>query len=165
MYDLCQFLQLSQDITHAGATGNEWFPEEFLNPTQRDIVLLKDVHNLLVAYYNAAYEECNFCAVIKGKHASGTIVANIAMQHRRMCISAKVFGLMLSSRHHASPSFSQNLLAVKMGRLINTPGKFNIILNMCKKLVRRQHTTILPMSSGIIQHQPRAANTITHSMM
>ena len=55
-YDLQKFLCMSRQSEKYSARGNESFPETMLTP-KRNVLLLKNLQDLLVKYYQRAYED------------------------------------------------------------------------------------------------------------
>jgi len=60
--ELHQFLDISRLNIDNTVTGNEPFPRITLTLTKSDVNLLKEIYELLVDYYNNAYE-LNFMSV------------------------------------------------------------------------------------------------------
>lgn len=54
--ELQAFLNISKELTFGGATGAENLPGEFLPPTKSNIALSDGLLDLLIGYYNRAYE-------------------------------------------------------------------------------------------------------------
>ena len=54
--ELQAFLNISKELTSGGATGAENFPREFLSPTKSNVLLSDNQLDLLIGYYNRAYE-------------------------------------------------------------------------------------------------------------
>ncbi|GBC39214.2 uncharacterized protein LOC107327733 [Rhizophagus irregularis DAOM 181602=DAOM 197198] len=58
--ELQAFLDISEKLVSSGAIGTEEYPEELLSPIKLNVILPDDILDLLVDYYNRAYEEYNF---------------------------------------------------------------------------------------------------------
>ncbi|CAB5360544.1 unnamed protein product [Rhizophagus irregularis] len=58
--ELQAFLDISEKLVSGGATGTEEYPGELLSLIKLNVILPDDILDLLVDYYNRAYEEYNF---------------------------------------------------------------------------------------------------------
>src|SRR5262249_64116 len=58
--ELWRFFLNSQNIQESQVSGNEPFPDEFLNPKSDDKILSIEMLDRMVEYYTAAYESLNF---------------------------------------------------------------------------------------------------------
>jgi hypothetical protein len=98
--ELQTFLNISKELTFGGVTGAEMFPGEFLPPTKSNALLSDGLLDLLIGYYNRAYEH-NFS---RPRLDTSQLVDYIAVtgqttQYGRVRIGAELFGSTLSKRH------------------------------------------------------------------
>src|SRR5207248_6154437 len=94
-----RFWSNSRNIRQSIATGSEPFPEEMLNP-KSEIVLSKEMLDLMVKYYFASYEKFDFQAPFDDGPEDSIIISHITINKFGRCrISLEVFGLTISSRH------------------------------------------------------------------
>jgi hypothetical protein len=93
-------LNISKELTFGGATGAENFPGEFLPPTKLNVVLSDGPFDLLIGYYNRAYE-FNFSRPQLDSSQPDDYVAVTGQitQYGRLRIGAEYFGSILSKRH------------------------------------------------------------------
>ncbi|CAB4445403.1 unnamed protein product [Rhizophagus irregularis] len=54
--ELCHFRQIYRLEIEDTITGTEPFPSEMLSPKKNNVSLPDDIYNILVEYYNTAYE-------------------------------------------------------------------------------------------------------------
>ena len=54
--ELQAFLDISKELVSGGATGSENYSGEFLPPMKSNVILSDGLLNLLIKYYNRAYE-------------------------------------------------------------------------------------------------------------
>ncbi|GET58569.1 hypothetical protein GLOIN_2v1786147 [Rhizophagus irregularis DAOM 181602=DAOM 197198] len=97
--ELQAFLDISEKLVSGGATGTEEYPGELLSPIKLNVILPDDILDLLVDYYNHAYEEYNFSRPRLDPSSSTenyiAVTGNIT-QCGRLRISAEYFGSILS---------------------------------------------------------------------
>jgi hypothetical protein len=95
--ELQEFLNISRELV---ATGKENYPGKFLSPMKLNILLSDDLLDLLIQYYNRAYE-CEFSRPqldFSGPENYVAITGNVT-QYGRLRIGAEYFGSILSKRH------------------------------------------------------------------
>ncbi|CAB5387812.1 unnamed protein product [Rhizophagus irregularis] len=99
--ELQAFLDISEKLVSGGATGTEEYPGELLSPIKLNVILPDDILDLLVDYYNRAYEEYNFSQPRLDPFSSTenyiAVTGNIT-QCGRLRIGAEYFGSSLSKR-------------------------------------------------------------------
>src|ERR1044071_5682006 len=93
-----RFWSNSRNIRESIATGSEPFPGEMLNP-KSDMVLSKEMLDLMVNYYFATYEKFDFQAPFDGPENSIIISRVIINKFGRCRISSEVFGSTMSFWH------------------------------------------------------------------
>ncbi|GET57517.1 hypothetical protein GLOIN_2v1786147 [Rhizophagus irregularis DAOM 181602=DAOM 197198] len=97
--ELQAFLDISEKLVSGGATGMEEYPGELLSPIKLNVILPDDILDLLVDYYNRAYEEYNFSRPRLDPSSSTenyiAVTGNIT-QCGRLRIGAEYFGSILS---------------------------------------------------------------------
>ncbi|CAB5311655.1 unnamed protein product [Rhizophagus irregularis] len=99
--ELQAFLDISEKLVFGRATGTEEYPGELLSPIKLNVILPDDILDLLVDYYNHAYEEYNFSRPRLDPSSSTenyiAVTGNIT-QCGRLCIGAEYFRSILSKR-------------------------------------------------------------------
>ncbi|GBC25642.2 uncharacterized protein LOC110231456 [Rhizophagus irregularis DAOM 181602=DAOM 197198] len=95
-------LDISEKLVSGRATGTEEYPGELLSPIKLNVILPDDILDLLVDYYNRAYEEYNFSQPRLDPSLSTknyiAVTGNIT-QCGRLRIGAEYFGSILSKRY------------------------------------------------------------------
>ena len=100
--ELQAFLNISQELISGGATGMEDYPGEFLPSIKQNVILPNNFLDLLVKYYNRAYNEYNFSRPRLDPSLSSenyVAVTGDITQYGRLRIGAEYFGSTLSKRH------------------------------------------------------------------
>jgi hypothetical protein len=104
-YELHQFRHIFRSDLDFTITGSEEFPGEMLTP-RKDVSLSDDIYNLLVEYYNDAYE-WKFATIadtsdelISGSDLDNliTVLPNVT-QHGRIRIGSEIFGATIAPRY------------------------------------------------------------------
>ena len=99
--ELQAFLDISKELVSGGATGSENYPGEFLPPMKSNVILSDGLLNLLIKYYNRAYEY-NFNRPQLDSSLSNEnyiAVTGKVTKYGRLRIGAEYFGSVLSKRH------------------------------------------------------------------
>ncbi|GES79708.1 hypothetical protein GLOIN_2v1786477 [Rhizophagus clarus] len=98
--ELQAFLNISKRLTFGGATGAENFPGEFLLPTKSNISLSDSLLDLLISYYNRAYEHNFSRSQLDSSQSEEDYIAITGQitQYGRLRIRAEYFGSILSKR-------------------------------------------------------------------
>ncbi|UZO04715.1 uncharacterized protein OCT59_025086 [Rhizophagus irregularis] len=100
--ELQAFLDISEKLVSGRVTGTEEYPGELLSPIKLNVILPDDILDLLVDYYNRAYEEYNFSRPQLDPSSSTenyiAVTGNIT-QCGRLRIGAEYFGSILSKRY------------------------------------------------------------------
>ncbi|RGB21910.1 hypothetical protein C1646_777017 [Rhizophagus diaphanus] len=97
------FLSMSKNVKEKAGTGLEPFPGTLLKPIKKNINLQLEVQELLVEYYNNAYDY-SFVALLKiyvSSLNSITVLLKVN-QFGRLRLGAEVFGSTFSARHSRS---------------------------------------------------------------
>ena len=130
LHQFRQTFRIESDIT---ITGSEEFPGEMLTPRNDRVSLPDDIYELLVHYYNAAYEWV-FVTIAGasdklylGEESEDFIVVlpNI-IQHGRIRIGSEIFGVKIAPRYRKN---WQSLYKI-MKWSIHFPVKFNFSLHI-----------------------------------
>lgn len=107
--ELCHFRQICRLEIEDTITGTEPFPGEMLSPKKNNISLPDDIYNILVEYYNAAYE-LEFLSIAESVRETARysdrrfiIVRPQINQFKRIRIGSEIFGLA------NTPLYSKNL--------------------------------------------------------
>ena len=74
-----RFWSNSRNIRKSIATGSEPFPGEMLNPMFDNMLLSKEMLNLMVDYYFATYEKFNFQAPFDDGPENSIIISHITI--------------------------------------------------------------------------------------
>src|SRR5204863_4559572 len=94
-----RFWSNSRNIRQSIPTRSESFPREMLNP-KSEIVLSKEMLDLMVEYYLASYENFDFQAPFDDGPEDSIIISHVTINKFGRCrISSEVFGLTILSRH------------------------------------------------------------------
>ena len=91
-----RFWSNSRNIRESIATGSEPFPGEMLNPTS-DVLLTKEMLDLMVDYYFASYEKFDFKAPFDDGPEDSFIIRVTINKFGRFRIGSEVFGSTMSS--------------------------------------------------------------------
>ena len=136
--ELQAFLNISKELTSGGATGAENFPREFLPPTKSNVLLSDNQLDLLIGYYNRAYEYNFSWPQLDSSQSEEDYVAVTGQitQHGRLRIGAEYFGSILSKRHIRSSYI--------LARFINNDNEIDTYLG--QKRFYFKHTIHLPGS-------------------
>src|SRR3954451_25361566 len=91
-------------------TGSELFLGEMLNP-QSELVLSKEMLDLMVKYYLVSYENFDFQAPFDNSPEDSIVISRITINKFGRCrIGSEVFGLTMSSRHVKSSFILVNFI-------------------------------------------------------
>src|SRR5437763_15533471 len=94
-----RFWSNSRNIRQSIATGSELFPGEMLNP-QSEIVLSKKMLDLMIEYYLASYENCDFQAPFDGGREESIVSSRITINTFGGCrVGTEPSSWTMSSRH------------------------------------------------------------------
>jgi hypothetical protein len=99
--ELQAFSNISKELPSGGATGEENYPGIFLPPTKQNVLLSDKLLDLLIGYYNRAYEY-NFSRPQLDSSLPDEdyiAVTGKVTQYGRLRIGAEYFGSILSKRH------------------------------------------------------------------
>lgn len=99
--ELQAFLNISSHLVSDSATGAESYPGELLAPINIDVILSDQLLDLLINYYNRAYEH-NFSRPqldFSSSNENYIAVTGKIIQCGRLRIGAEYFGSKLSKRH------------------------------------------------------------------
>ena len=95
-----RFWSNSRNIRKSIATGFEPFPREMLNPMSDNVLLSKEMLDLMVDYYFATYEKFDFQAPFDNGPENSIIISRVTINKFGQCrIGSEVFGSTMSSRH------------------------------------------------------------------
>src|SRR5256884_6630370 len=103
LHQFRQTFQIESDIT---ITGSEKFPGEMLTPRNDHVSLPDDIYELLVYYYNAAYD-WEFVTIAGGSDKlvleevseDFIVVLPNIIQHGRIRIGSEIFGANIALRY------------------------------------------------------------------
>jgi hypothetical protein len=104
-----RFWSNSRNIRESIATGSEPFPGEMLNPTS-DVLLIKEMLDLMVDYYFASYEKFDFKAPFDDGPEDAIIIRVTINKFGRCRIGSEVFGSTMSPRHVKSSFILVNFI-------------------------------------------------------
>src|SRR5437764_498752 len=105
-----RFWSNSRNIRQLIATESEPFSEEMLNP-KSEIVLSKEMLDLMVKYYLASYENFDFQAPFDDGLEDSIVISRVIINKFGQCrIGSEVFGLTMSSRHVKSSFILVNFI-------------------------------------------------------
>src|SRR5436190_22015675 len=94
-----RFWSNSRNIWQSIATRSELFLGEMLNP-KSEIVLSKEMLNLMVEYYLASYENFDFQAPFDDGLEDSIVISHVTINKFGRCrIGSEVFSSTMSSRH------------------------------------------------------------------
>lgn len=123
--ELQAFLNISQELVSGGATGAENYPGEFLTPTKTNVILSNELLDLLINYYNRAYEH-NFSRPQLDSSLSNEnyiAVTGKVTQYGRLRIGAEYFGSILSKRHVRSSYILARFINQRENDIDTYPGQ------------------------------------------
>ncbi|CAB5320241.1 unnamed protein product [Rhizophagus irregularis] len=127
------FLDISEKLVSGGATGTEKYPGELLSPIKLNVILPDDILDLLVDYYNRAYEEYNFSRPRLDPSSSTenyiAVTGNIT-QCGRLRIGAEYFGSSLSKRYIRSSYILARFIEQRGNDIDTYPGQKISHLNL-----------------------------------
>jgi len=92
--ELVRFRQIFRFEVEDTITGIKPFPDEMISPKKINVGLLDDIYNILVSYYNAAYDvEFQSIAEATQRHSDHKIVVRPQInQYSRIRIRSEIFG-------------------------------------------------------------------------
>ena len=133
LHQFRQTFRIESDIT---ITGSEEFPGEMLTPRNDRVSLPDDIYELLVNYYNAAYD-WEFVTIAGGsdmlvleeESEDFIVVLPNIIQHGRIRIGSEIFGRILHLDIERIRIYWQSLYKI-MKRSIHFPVKFNFSLHI-----------------------------------
>ncbi|GET58122.1 hypothetical protein GLOIN_2v1776801 [Rhizophagus irregularis DAOM 181602=DAOM 197198] len=135
---------ISEKLVSGGATGTEEYPGELLSPIKLNVILPDDILDLLVDYYNHAYEEYNFSRPRLDPSSSTknyiAVTGNIT-QYGRLRIGAEYFGSILSKRYIRSSYILARFIEQRGNDIDTYPGQVQFYF---------KHTVHLP--NGLTEH-------------
>ena len=106
-----RFWSNSRNIRQSIATGSEPFLREMLNPMSDNVLLSKEMLDLMVDYYFTTYEKFDFKAPFDDGPEDSIIISRITInKFGRYRISSEVFGSTMSSRHVKSSFILVNFI-------------------------------------------------------
>jgi hypothetical protein len=108
--EMKRFWSNSRNILESIATGSEPFPGEMLNPESDNVLLSKDMINLMVDYYTATYENFDFKAPFDDYLEDSIVIRVTISKFGRCRIGSEVFGSTMSSRHVKSSFILANFI-------------------------------------------------------
>ena len=102
--ELHQFRQTFRNESDATITGSEIFPREMLTPRKDRVSLPDDIYELLIQYYNVAYEwEFVTIASASDRLKEGSedfiVVSPNITQYGRIRIGSEIFGAIIAPRY------------------------------------------------------------------
>ena len=100
--EMRRFLLHSRNIKKSVITGCEAFLSKILRPYFNNILLLNEMLDWIVKYYEAAYENQDFWKLFGEGSESAVIIQVKINQFRRCWISSEVFGSSISLWHMKS---------------------------------------------------------------
>src|SRR5207249_2922055 len=99
-----------RNIWQSIATGSELFLREMLNP-KSEIVLSKEMLDLMVEYYLVSYENFDFQAPFDDGPEDSIVISHVTINKFGQCrISSEVFGSTMSSCHMKSSFILVNFI-------------------------------------------------------
>ena len=95
-----EFLSMSKNVKEKAGIGSEPFPGAFLKP-KKEVILKQDILELLIKYYNGAYENYSFVGLSDIHNALPEAIAVLptVTKFGRLRIGAEVIGSTFSARH------------------------------------------------------------------
>jgi hypothetical protein len=120
-----RFLMYSKDIQESTITGSEKYPGEMLRPCAENVPLsADDILDLMVRYYNGAYEGLNlrFRKLFTEDSPGSIIVPPKITKYCRCRIGSEIFGSTFSPRHQKS-SYILSKFEAQDGNIDTYPGQ------------------------------------------
>lgn len=120
-----RFLMYSKDIQESTITGSEKYPGEMLRPYAENVPLsVDDILDLIVKYYNGAYEGLNlrFRKLFSEDSSDSIIIPPKMTKYCRCRIGSEIFGSTFSSRHQKS-SYILSKFEAQDGNIDTYPGQ------------------------------------------
>ena len=148
--ELCQFRQISRLEIEDTITGIEPFPGEMMYPKRMNVALPDDIYDILMEYYNNAYDS-EFVTIAKAateRSGDRIVVRPQVNQFGRIRVGSEIFGSVNASRYLRS-SFIHTNSYRKIIRLKYFRVRSDITLNM--KLIGKSIDWL--MSGGLSQLQ------------
>jgi hypothetical protein len=97
--ELYRFMQIFRHHSDDSITGSEAFPGEMLNPKKERVSLPDDIYELLVQYYNTAYDS-EFVTIADALTSKDSIVVSPKVdQYGRIRIGTEIFGATIAPRY------------------------------------------------------------------
>src|SRR2546425_1888622 len=99
--ELCQFRQISRLEIEDTITGIEPFSGEMMSPKRMNVTLPDDIYDILVEYYNNAYDS-EFVTIVKAAtecFGDRIVVRSQVNQFRRIRVRSEIFGSVNASRY------------------------------------------------------------------
>src|SRR2546429_1340315 len=99
--ELCQFRQIYLLEIEDTITGIEPFPGEMISPKRMNVALPDNIYDILVEYYNDAYDS-EFVTIAKAatEHSGDRIIVRPQVnQFGRIWVRSEIFGLVNASRY------------------------------------------------------------------
>src|SRR5207248_995768 len=99
--ELCQFRQISCLEIKDTITGIEPFPGEMMSPKRMNVALPDDIYDILVKYYNNAYDS-EFVTIAKAAtecSGDGIVVWSQVNQFRHIQVRSEIFDSVNTSRY------------------------------------------------------------------
>ncbi len=101
--ELYRFRQIFHHYLNNTITGSESFPKEMLNPRKDNVFLLDDIYEILVQYYNTAYDwkfmTISETASVETISEDFIIILPNVNQYEHICIRAKIFRATITSQY------------------------------------------------------------------
>src|SRR3954451_20245775 len=102
--ELVRFRKIYRLEVEITITCAELFPGEMMTPRKNEVSLPDDIYNLLVEYYNAAYEDLSFFLIAEAAQNPGRSNRRIVVlpqinQFGRIRIGAEIFGSVNAPRY------------------------------------------------------------------
>src|SRR5437868_11710494 len=108
--EMVRFWSNSRNIQKSIAIGSELFPRKMLNP-KSEMVLSKEMLDLIVEYYFASYEKFDFQAPFDDGLEDLIIISRVTInKFGRYIIGSEVFSSTMSSRHVKSSFILVNFI-------------------------------------------------------
>src|SRR4051794_20080370 len=131
--ELVRFRKIYRLEVEITITGAELFPGEMMTPRKNDVRLPDDIYNLLVEYYNAAYEDLSFFSIAEAAQNPERSNRRIVIlpqinQFGRIQIEAEIFGSVNALRYFKN-SFILAKFVQEMDQLIYSRVKSSTFSN------------------------------------
>jgi len=123
--ELQAFLNISEELDSGGATGAENYPGELLPPMKTNVILSEKHLDLLIEYYNRAYEYHFSRPQLESSMSNENYVAvtGKVTQYGRLRIGAEYFGSILSKRHIRSSYILAHFINQRDNDIDTYPGQ------------------------------------------